>query len=329
MAPPRFGPTLIALLAASLAAHAASLKISANSATRVVSEVDGTYTTTHLYVDEVAGDSIPVTVFFDPQTFGVESAEVFTNLNRRDRAQLDANGDGIEDGIKPPPGNAIPAGNDANYFKAYPMAVVAGGYQITLPAQKTGAYRLTARYRLNGDAPGTYRYYTDPFGDLCFRAHALVVSPKAARDIQLYEVNPLTITATGTLAAQRGTFGSLASGVGGGPRFSLQYAKNLGANMLWFQPIHPNGIAGRQIDPATGQPFEVGSPYAVKNFFEVNQLLANGLAPDRAQAMSEFQAFAIAADTAGVGIMLDAPFNHTAYQPVEKPEDQDLRATAP
>ena len=321
----RFLPSFIViLLAASLVVHAASLKISANSAVRAAGEVDGTYTTTHLYVDEVAGDSIPVTVFFDPQTTGVESAEVFTNLNRRDRAQLDANGDGIEDGIKPPPGNAIPAGNDANYFKAYTMSLVSGGYQLTLQAQKTGAYRLTARYRLNGDVAGTYRYFTDPYGDLCFRAHALVVSPKTARDIQLYEVNPLTIIATGTLASQRGTFGDLANGVAGGPRFGLQYVKDLGANMLWFQPIHPNGIAGRQIDPGTGQPFEVGSPYAVKNFFEVMPLMAKNFTPGgtpatndtpagRAQAMTEFQSFAGAADAAGVGIMLDAPFNHTSY----------------
>ncbi len=325
MACPRSAaPFLVALLAASLAAQAAVLKISANSAVRAAEEIDGTYTTTHLYVDEVAGDSVPVTVFFDPQTTGVESAEVFTNLNRRDRAGLDANGDGIEDGIKPPPGNGIAAGNDANYYKAYAMSLVAGGYQITLPAQKTGAYRLTARYRLNGDAPGTYRYFTDPFGDLCFRAHALVVSPKAARDIQLYEVNPLTIIATGTLASQRGTFADLANGVAGGPRFNLQYVKDLGGNMLWFQPIHPNGIAGRQTDPATGQPFEVGSPYAVKNFFEVMPLMAHAFTPGgtpaandtlagRAQAMTEFQSFAAAADTAGVGIMLDAPFNHTSY----------------
>ena len=303
---------------------ASSLKISAGSAVRAASEVEGNYTTTHLYVDEIAGDSIPVTVFFDPQTLGVESAEVFTNLNRRDRAQLDADGDGIEDGIKAPAGNSIPAGNDANYYKAYAMGLVSGGYQITLQAQKTGAYRLTARYRLTGDVPGTYRYYTDPFGDLCFRAHALVVSPKAARDIQLYEVNPLTIIATGTLAGQRGTFADLANGVAGGPRFNLQYVKDLGGNMLWFQPIHPNGIAGRQIDPVTSQPFEVGSPYAVKNFFEVMPLMAKAFTPGgtpatndtaagRAQAMTEFQAFAAAADAAGVGIMLDAPFNHTSY----------------
>ena len=320
----RFLSLAVALLLPAGVASAAALKVSANSAVRAGSEVDGNYTTTHLYVDEVAGDSIPITVFFDPQTLGVESAEVFTNLNRRERAQLDANGDGIEDGIKFPPGNNIPAGNDANYFKAYPMALVPGGYQVTLQAQKTGAYRLTARYRLNGDPAGTYRYYTDPFGDLCFRAHALVVSPKAARELQLYEVNPLTIIATGTLAAQRGTFADLANGVAGGPRFNLQYVKDLGANMLWFQPIHPNGIDGRQIDPGTGQPFEVGSPYAVKNFFEVMPLMAkaftpggtpasNDTLPGRGQALTEFQAFAAAADTAGVGIMLDAPFNHTSY----------------
>ena len=313
------------ILALGVSAQAATLKISANSATRqVATEVEGNYSTTHLYVNEVAGDTIPMTFFFDPQMLGVESAEIFTNLNRRNRAQLDANTDGIEDGIKPPPGDAIPAGNDANYYKAYTMNLVSGGYQLTLPAMKTGAYRLTARWRLTTDAPGTYRYYTGSFGDLCFRAHALVVSPKPARDIQLYEVNPLTAIATGTLPSQRGTFADLANGVSGGPRFNLQYVKDLGANMLWFQPIHPNGIDGRQIDPGTGQPFEVGSPYAVKNFFEVMPLMAKSFTPGgipatndtlagRTQAMSEFQGFSSAADAAGVGIMLDAPFNHTSY----------------
>ena len=304
---------------------AAILKISPNSATRqVATEVDGNYSTTHLFIDEVAAESIPITIFFDPQMGGVDSCEVFTNLNRRERAQLDANGDTIEDGIKPVDGNTILAGNDSHYFKAYPMGLISGGFQLTLPATKTGAYRLSARWRLTTDAPGFYRYYTDPFGDLCFRAHAVVVSPKSARDIQLYEVNPLTVIATGTLSSQRGTFADLAGGVAGGPRFNLQYVKSLGCNMLWFQPIHPNGIAGRQIDPGTGQPFEVGSPYAVKNFFEVMPLMAKAFTPGgtpatndtpagRAQALAEFQSFAAAADAGGVGVMLDAPFNHTSY----------------
>ncbi len=322
-AAPLLFAVLVTLLFANPAAAVSVLKISPNSTVRATSEVEANYTTTHLYIDEVAGDSIPITIFFDPGTTGVESAEVFTNLNRRDRADDDANSDGIEDGILPPNGNNIPAGNDANYFKAHTMQLVSGGYQITLFANKTGAYRLTTRFRLNGDAAATYRYYngTDGGGK---RDHAIVVSPKSARQIQLYEVNPLTVNATGTLPSQRGTFADLAGGVTGWPRFNLDYVKSLGCNMLWFQPIHPNGIDGRQIDPGTGQPFEVGSPYAVKNFFEVMPLMAKGFTAGnspatndtpagRVKALAEFQSFSTAADTAGVGVMLDAPFNHTSY----------------
>lgn len=312
------------LVAAALPVAASSLKISAGSAVRVTaSEVEGNYASAHLYVDETAAESVPVTVFFDPQTFGVETCEVFTNLNRRDRAGLDANSDGIEDGILPPSGMLIAVGSDAHYFKAYTMANVSGGYQLTLPASKTGAYRLTVRWRLTSDAAGTYRYYNNDDGG-GKRDYAIVVSPRKARDVIMYEVNPLTIIATGTAASQRGTFADLAAGVSGGPRFSLDYVKGLGVNTLWFQPIHPNGIDGRQTDPVTSQPFEVGSPYAVKNFFEVMPLMAKAFTPGgspatndtpagRAQAMAEFQSFSAAADSAGVDIMLDAPFNHTSF----------------
>ncbi len=304
------------------------MKISPNSTTRrTATEVEGNYSTTHLYVDEVAAESIPITVFFDPQALGIETCEIFTNLNRRDRAQIDANGDGIEDGIVAENGNLIAAGEDGHYYKAYTMALVSGGYQITLDAAKTGAYRLTARYRFSGEPEGTWHYYNDDSENgVRKRDHAIVISPKKARDIVLYEVNPLTIIAEGTLSSQRGTFADLAGGLGVGhaPRFSLNYVKSLGVNTLWFQPIHPNGIDGRQIDPATGQPYEVGSPYAVKNFFEVMPLMAKSFTPGgtpasndtpagRAAAMSEFQGFCTSADAAGVDVMLDAPFNHTSY----------------
>lgn len=327
MRPCRGGlPILLTTLLFATPSDASILKISANSPTRQTStEVEANYSTSHLFVNEVAGDSVPITVFFDPQALGIETCEIFTNLNRRERAQLDANSDGIDDGIKPVNGNTIAAGNDAHYFKAYSMNLISGGYQLTLHAAKTGAYRLTARYRFNGEPAGTYHYYNDEVeSGLNKRDHAMVVSPKASREIQLYEANPLTITATGTLPSQRGNFATLANGAGGGPRFSLQYVKDLGCNMLWFQPIHPNGIAGRQIDPDTSQPFEVGSPYAVKNFFEIMPLMASGFSPGgspagndtlagRAQAMTEFQGFMTSADALGVGVMLDAPFNHTAY----------------
>lgn len=143
----RLPAALLLLVAFAFSAEAASLKISAGSAVRAAGEVEGDYTTSHVYVNEVAGDLVPFTIFFDPQTAGVETCEVFTNLNRRDRAGLDANGDGIEDGIKPPGGNSVVAGADTNYYAAHTMTPVAGGYQLTLQAQKTGAYRLTVRYR--------------------------------------------------------------------------------------------------------------------------------------------------------------------------------------
>ena len=307
-----------------LSLEASTLKISANSSARLAGEVEGDYASAHVHIDEVAGDAVPFTIFFDPQTLGVQTCEVYTNLNRRDRAGGDADGDGVEDGIKPPAN--VPVGNDAHYFKAYTMTGVSGGYLLTLNANKTGAYRLTVRWRLTSDSQGTYRYYNnDDAGGK--RDYAIVVSPKKARDIIMYEVNPLTIIATGTGSSQRGTFADLANGLTGGagtPRFSLDYVKELGANMLWFQPIHPNGIAGRQTDSATGQPFEVGSPYAVKNFFEVMPLMAKAFTPGgtpaandtpagRGQAMGEFQSFSAAADAAAVDIMLDAPFNHTSY----------------
>ena len=86
-------------------------------------------------------------------------------------------------------------------------------------------------------------------------------------------------------------------------RFNLQYVQNLGVNWLWFQPIHPIGIDGRQTDPNTGQPYAVGSPYSVKNFFQVNPLLSK--ANTRDAAMQEFTNFVAAADAAGVNVMLD------------------------
>lgn len=329
--------TLFLLLASP--GDAAVLKISPASTTRAASEVESNYSTTHLFIDEAASDSIPITIFFDPGTTGVASAEVFTNLNRRDRAEVDANSDGIEDGIVAPNGNNIAAGDDTQYYKVYGMSLVSGGYQITLNATKTGAYRLTARYHLTRDAPGVYHWYSDTDGG-GKRDHALVVSPKKARDMMMYELNALTVEAEGTQDTQRSTFADLWDGPGATrtPRWNLNYARSLGVNCLWLQPVHPIGVAGRQLSAAdinarapgsnattwrwnSGSPYEdvnypyaFGSPYAVKNFFEIEPRLSK--ANTRAAAMTEFQDFVTAADNGGadtMNIVLDVPFNHTAY----------------
>jgi hypothetical protein len=278
-----------------------------------VNGVNADYTTTHVFVDEVAGTTVPLTIVFSPNQSNLTEVEVFSNLNRRDRATQDANGDGIPDGILPPDGNSIVAGDDSNYYKAYTMAPTStpGQYSLTLTASNTGAYRLTARFQVAGNT--NWFWYTSNGR----RDHAIVVSPEKARNIVLYELNAMNIDSQGTLESQRSTFTDLDNGPGSYPydpvtnRFNLNYVQNLGVNWLWFQPIHPIGIDGRQTDPNTGQPYAVGSPYSVQNFFQVNPLLSK--ANTRAAAMNEFTNFVAAADAAGINVMLDEPFNHTAY----------------
>ena len=276
-----------------------------------VNSVNADYTTTHVFVNELNNDAIPLTLLFTPNGGTVTNVEIFSNLNRRDHATLDANGDGIEDGIVPPDGNFIFAGDDNNYYKAYPMTNLGGGnYSLTLNATRTGAYRLTARFKVVGST--NWNWYSSSGR----RDHCIVVTPSKARDISMYELNALTIGAQGTAQNDRSTFTDLYNGPGSRGydavtnRFNLQYAQSLGINWLWFQPIHPIGILNRQTD-SNGNPYSVGSPYSVKNFFQINPLLSK--ANTRYAALSEFTNFVAAADAAGVNVMLDEPFNHTAW----------------
>ncbi len=279
------------------------------------------YTTTKLYADEVAETSVPVTITLNTGASNAVEAEVWTNLNNRDRAAGDANGDGIHDGILGPPapvdkppgyaGGPYPADG---YFQAVPMTSTgAGTYTLVLNATKTGAYRISARYRVSGDPE--WRWY----GASGARDHCVTVAPSVARDMRIYEINVLNIDATGPSFAERSTLESLTDNT----RWNLSWLRNLGANTLWFQPIHPNGIDGRE--PSGGwtnsatPAYDPGSPYAVKNFFEVNELMTtnySGSAPgeaNRAASMAAFTNFVQVADAQGVNVMLDAPFNHTAY----------------
>ncbi len=278
-----------------------------------VNAVNADYTTTHVFVNELNNDAVPLTLLFTPNGGTVTNVEIFSNLNRRDRATLDANNDGIEDGIVQPDGNLIFAGDDSSYYKAYAMTNLGGGnYSLTLNATKTGAYRLTARFKIVGNT--NWNWYASSGR----RDHAIVVTPSKARDISMYELNALTIGSQGTAQNDRSTFTDLYNGPGSRSydavtnRFNLTYAQNLGINWLWFQPIHPIGILNRPTDSNNGnQPYSVGSPYSVKDFFQINPLMSK--ANTREAAMAEFTNFVAAADSAGISIMLDEPFNHTAW----------------
>lgn len=277
--------------------------------------LNGNYTTSHVFVDETKGDSIPFTVTFAPGQANITAVELFTNLNRRDRAQLDANGDGIEDGIVIPSGDTVVAGDDSTYYKAYTMNFAGGGnYTATLNATKTGAYRLTARWKVTGD--NNWRYYTNIGAGR--RDHAIVVSPVDARNVNLYEVNVFNLDGSGASFAQRGTLEDLydapnAPHQGAQNHWNINYLKNLGCNWMWFQPIHP-------VTQEAQQGHDPGSPYSVRNFFEINPLMSANYNSNtgvndpnnRLAAKAAFQGLVSAANQAGVGIMLDAPFNHTA-----------------
>jgi glycosidase len=274
--------------------------------TLTVNGVNANYATTHVFVNEVSNDAVPLTILFSPNAANVVEADVFSNLNRRDHATLDANGDGIEDGIVPPDGNTIATGDTNNYYEAYAMSPTStsGQYSLTLYAQKTGVYRLTARYQVAGNANWSWYSTNAPYTSKV-RDFGIVVSPKKALDVVVYELAVNNIGAQGTASSQRSTFVDFYNGPGSRPydpvtnRFNLNYVTNLGVNWLWLMPIHPRGVAGT-----------VNSPYCVKNFFQVSPWMSK--ANTRPAGMQEFQGFVAAADAAGVNVMMDVPFNHTA-----------------
>ena len=327
-------------------AQTKSLKVSAE----FHPDQEANYTTTKVYVDEISGNNVPITITFNTGSSTATEAEIWTNLNNRDRATNDINADSIEDGILSPPApDNRPAGSSGpypvnGYFQMFAMNPTAGGnFTLTMYANKTGAYRLAARFRTG---TGPWEWYG-------LRDHAITVSPLQARDIRLYEVNVFTVEASGTQFGQRSTFEDLSDRSGRihtnatrVNQWNLDYVKSLGINWLWFQPYHPYGIdkrhesaaninsrdssAGASTRLANGTenvnyPYSLGSPYAVKNFWEIDPRasasfsgnpdsladLQNGV--NRSNAMQSFRNFVADADAKEIQIMPDAAFNHTAW----------------
>ncbi|MCU0778379.1 MAG: hypothetical protein MUF86_12015, partial [Akkermansiaceae bacterium] len=288
--------------------------------------LDGNYTTSKFFIDEIAGTGETLNITFAPGEMNVTEVEVVTNLNQRDFANVDKGGASGPDGMEFNQTEGIIGTGPDHYYRKYPMADAGGGlYTLSLAATRTGAYRLTARWKVDGNP--AWRWYT--FAPANRRDHAITVSPVDARDLRVYEINTLTVEAKDNGGfIERSTFEDLwdapgAPRTGDNRGFNLDYLNGLGVNCLWFQPIHPTAIDGREPsggwDTAT-PPYNPGSPYAVRNFFEVNPWMSaafNGtdIVGDTArnQGMASFQAFAGAADTADIDIMLDAPFNHTGF----------------
>lgn len=294
-----------------------SFSVSYPKPTLTVNGVNSDYSKSNYYIDENNDTVFPtLELRLNPNIGGtVDSVQIFTNLNNRERANEDYNNDGIEDGIIPVDGNTITTADTGAYFQAYEMTDTNsdGIYELDMLASETGAYRITGRYRVNPGDPWIW------LGDSGIRDHAVVVAPKAARDMRMYELHVANSNATGPTFADRGTFEDLHDPA---ERINIDWLNDLGVNWIWFQPFHPQGLEGRQTDPATGSEYDPGSPYSIRNFWEINPLYTsnyNGSLTDPvsnptnyAVAMTAFQNFATAADAGGIQLMLDFPFNHTA-----------------
>ena len=281
-----------------------------------INGVNSNYSKSNFYIDENNDTSFPnLELRLNPNIGSVDSVQIFTNLNNRDLANEDYNNDGVEDGILPVDGNTITTADTGAYFRAYEMVDSDddGTHELDLNAEKTGAYRITARYRVNPLDDWIW------FGDSGIRDHAVIVAPQTARDMRMYELHVANSNATSDNFADRGTFEDLHDA---NENINIDWLNDLGINWIWFQPIHPQGMEGRQIDPATNGEYEPGSPYSIRNFWEINPLYTssyNGALPDPVSnptnytaAMTAFQNFVTAADTGEIQLMLDFPFNHTA-----------------
>ncbi len=259
---------------------------------------DANYALRRFFLDETAGETATITVRLWPNGGlgnAITDVELFSNINRRDFAVIEEDPD------------SVASGSASNYFRAYPMTGVGGGfYEKTLTIDKCGAYRINARYKVNG---GAWCYYAD---NGLRRECAVVVSPRKALDICMYEANPLIIEATNDVFEGRSTFADMyVENTNKLDRVNTNYFVELGVNMIWLQPFHPIGSDNRGIDPVTSNFYDPGSPYAVRNYWEVNAAL--GRENTRSNAMDEFVAFVGAMDAVGVGVMPDGTFNHSAW----------------
>lgn len=115
--------------------------------------------------------------------------------------------------------------------------------------------------------------------------------PEWSKNATIYQINTRQFTPEGTFRAAEE---------------HLPRLKALGADILWIMPIHPIGELNRK--------GELGSPYAVKDYYGVNAEFGT---------LDDFKHFVGTAHTLGMYVLIDWVANHTAWDCVlvdEHPE---------
>lgn len=271
----------------------------------------GNYGTAKYFIDEDRGERIALEVFVqvyaDGRPSGALEVEVYTNLDRRDHAKV------FE--------AASQAGGPNSYYVTHPMSFIGQSgnnlvYQASLDAAHAGAYRLTARFRIDG---GPWLWHNDfDFAGVKQRDLAIVISPAKVLDLTLYEVNPFVVEAVpGGSMAQRSTLEDFTSPDGDGfDPFHLDLVRDaLGFNAIWLMPVFP--VTQERFDPAQGRfvaNFSPGSPYATRNYWAIDERLAD--ASTQAAALAQFQELLDQAETLGLDVFLDVALNHAGQDTV-------------
>ncbi len=271
----------------------------------------GNYGTVKYFIDENAGETIPIEVtveiWADGQPPGAVEAQVFTNLNRRQFAKV------FE--------NAGAAGLSDSYYVTVPMNHVGQNgnnhvFRANLNIDKAGAYRLTTRFRING---GPWLWHNDfALDGVKQRDLAVVVSPAKVRDLTLYEINTYVVEAfPGGGPAERSTLEDFTNhDTDGYDPFNLNFVRNtLGFNGIWLMPIFP--ITAERHDPGSNTDvpnLSPGSPYSTRNYFAVNGLFDD--TGTEAAAMSEFQHMVDRAEDLDLDVFIDVALNHSGRDTV-------------
>lgn len=280
----------------------------------------GNYGTVHFFIDESQNDRIPFDVLVQVDTDGHTPSElqveVFTNLNRRDHAKI---WEDVSDADGP-----------NSFYMTYSMTHVGRVgdkelYKATLAVTRTGAYRLTSRFRIGN---GPWRWHNDFNADgRMQRDLAVVVSPKKVLSLTLYEADPYVVEAiSGGTSQQRSTLEDFTDhDQDGFDPFNLRYVRNtLGFNTLWLMPIFPN--THERLDPDQGkrvENFSPGSPYASRDYWSVSERLSD--AGTSSASLLEFQHLVNKAEELDLNVFIDVALNHAGRDVLVGQGAVDLR----
>lgn len=290
-------------------------------------DVLGNYGTVKLAFDEADPRAQPIALAVQVEIAGAGrdhadfEVELFTNLDRRDHAKIfEPLADADQPGSYWVSHRAQPAGHNFDNLV----------FGTVLRASKCGAYRLTARYRERGAT--SWWWHNDFSSGARHRDCAILISPRKAARLSLYEANALTVEAMrGGSYENRSTLDDFlpSHDFDGFNPFQLDYLrKDLGFNALWLMPVFPGTRWRWDRASWTWADNELpGSPYSVRDYFSINPWLAdNG---EKARAKELFVALVDQASEHGLDVFIDIAFNHAGRDVVFGAGGVELGLCAP